>query len=144
MSGPWLRVSVTVIYRGLLGAGWGWEVGSRNRTLSIFSTSTIFYSYIERQRVDITLHAEPFSTLGHLGLFHITDNTNILMTISHIFFVLFCFVALFFRAAPVAYGDSQARGLIRAIAAGLHHSHSNTRSELCLRPTPELMATPDP
>ena len=27
-----------------------------------------------------------------------------------------------FRAAPTAYGGSQARGLIRAVAAGLHHS----------------------
>ena len=33
-----------------------------------------------------------------------------------------------FRAAPVAYGDSQARDPIRAAAASLHHSHSNTRS----------------
>jgi len=28
-------------------------------------------------------------------------------------------------AAPAAYGDSQARGLIRAVATGLHQSHSN-------------------
>ena len=56
-------------------------------------------------------------------------------------FRLFFFL---FRAAPVAYGSSQARGRIRAIAAGLHHSHSNTRSEPHLQPTPQLMATPDP
>ena len=31
-------------------------------------------------------------------------------------------------AAPAAYGDSQARGLIGAVAAGLHHSHSNAGS----------------
>ena len=42
-------------------------------------------------------------------------------------FVLFCFVFfLLFRAAPVAYGRSQARGRIRSTAAGLHHNHSNT------------------
>ena len=29
---------------------------------------------------------------------------------------------VFFRAAPTAYGSSQARGLIRAIVANLHHS----------------------
>ena len=28
----------------------------------------------------------------------------------------------FFRAAPSSYGDSQARGRIGAVAAGLHHS----------------------
>ena len=33
-----------------------------------------------------------------------------------------------FRAAPKAYGGSQVRGPIRATAAGLCHSHSNTRS----------------
>ena len=48
------------------------------------------------------------------------------------------------RAAPAAYGSSQARGPIGAAAAGLHHSHSNTRSELCLRPTPQVTATLDP
>ena len=53
-------------------------------------------------------------------------------------------IRLFFRAAPAAYGDSQARGLIRATAAGLHHSHSNARSKPCLRPTPQCTATPDP
>ena len=55
------------------------------------------------------------------------------------------FICLFFfRAKPVAYQSSQARGRIRATVAGLHHSHSNARSELCLRPTLQLMATPDP
>ena len=57
-----------------------------------------------------------------------------------LFFLVFCP----FRAAPSAYGGSQARGLIGATAAGLYHSHSNTGSEPCLRPTPQLMATPDP
>ena len=48
------------------------------------------------------------------------------------------------RVAPAAHGGSQARGPIGAIAAGLCHSHSNTGSELHLRLTSELMATPDP
>ena len=37
-----------------------------------------------------------------------------------------------FRATPTAYGGSQARGPIGAVAARLHRSHSNTRSELSL------------
>ena len=50
-----------------------------------------------------------------------------------------------FRAAPsAAYGGSQARGLIGAVAARLHHSHSNTGSEPCLQPIPQFTATPDP
>ena len=56
----------------------------------------------------------------------------------------FCCCCCLFRAAPVAYGGSQARGQIGAIAAGLHHSHSNAGSQPCLRPTPQLMATLDP
>ena len=34
-----------------------------------------------------------------------------------------------FMATPAAHGSSQARGQIRASAAGLHHSHSNTGSK---------------
>ena len=48
----------------------------------------------------------------------------------------FCFLFLFclFRAVPVAYGSSQARGQLGAVAAGLHHSHNSTRSEPVLNP----------
>ena len=54
------------------------------------------------------------------------------------FFVLFCL----FRATLAAFGSSQARGQIGAVAAGL--CHSNTGSEPCLWPTPQLMAMQDP
>ena len=37
----------------------------------------------------------------------------------------------------MAYGGSQARGLIGAVAAGLHHSHSNVGSELSAAYTTE-------
>ena len=50
----------------------------------------------------------------------------------------------FFRAAPVAYGSSQAKSQIRAAGASLCHSHSNARSEPCLRPTTQLTAKLDP
>ena len=43
-------------------------------------------------------------------------------------FALFFFAFCLSRAAPVVYGGSQARGQIRAIAAGLHHSDSNAGS----------------
>ena len=56
---------------------------------------------------------------------------------------LIFFVCLFFRAAPAAYGDSHARGLIGATAASLHHSHSNDRSEPRLLVTPQITATLD-
>ena len=38
------------------------------------------------------------------------------------------FYFIFFRAAPGADGGSQDRGLIGAIAAGLHHSHCSAGS----------------
>ena len=50
---------------------------------------------------------------------------------------------LFLWATPTAYGGSQARGLIRAVAPGLRQSHSSTGSEAHLQPTPQLMTTPD-
>ena len=62
----------------------------------------------------------------HPGFIHIWAHAN-----------LFCVcVFCLFRAAPAAHGSSQARGGIRAVAAGLHHSHSHVRSELHLQPTP--------
>ena len=64
--------------------------------------------------------------------------------IKSIHFFLNLFFFWLFRATPVAYGSSHARGRMGATAAGLHHSHSNAGSEPHLRPTPELMATPDP
>jgi len=62
---------------------------------------------------------------------------NQLTLIKKIFFLLF-------RAVPAAHGGSQARGQIRATAANLHHSYSNTVSEPPLRTTPQLIAMPDP
>ena len=55
-------------------------------------------------------------------------------------FFFFCLL----KAAPVAYGVSQARGLTGVVASGLCHSHSNAGSEPHLRLTPQLTAMPDP
>ena len=59
-------------------------------------------------------------------------------------FLKFILFYLLFRATPAAYGSFQARGRIRSPAAGLPTAHSNTRSEPCLQPTAQLMATLDP
>ena len=61
----------------------------------------------------------------------------------YLFIYLPCLFA-FSRAAPTAYGGSQARSLIRVAASGLHQSNSNSGSEPRLLPTPQLTATPDP
>ena len=68
--------------------------------------------------------------------------TNNHCVIHFIFYFIFCLFA-FSRAAPPAYGGFQARGRNQAVAAGLHHSHSNLGSELGLQPTPQLTAMPD-
>ena len=56
---------------------------------------------------------------------------------------LFIYLFAISWAAPVAYGGSQARGRIGAVATGLRQSHSNAGSEPHLQPTPQLTATPD-
>ena len=57
------------------------------------------------------------------------------------FLFSFSFFFCIFKAIPAEYGGSQARGLIGAVAAGLHHSRSHAGSEPHLLPTPQLMAT---
>ena len=65
--------------------------------------------------------------------------TRIIYGMTHIrLFFFFCL----FRAKPKAYGGSQARGLIEAIAASLYHSNAGSKPHL--RPTPHLRATLDP
>ena len=56
--------------------------------------------------------------------------------------VLLLLLFSLFRAAPRAYGNSQARGQISATAASLHHSHSNKESELHFSLTPQLTVDP--
>ena len=51
--------------------------------------------------------------------------------------LIYLFILLF-RATSTAYGSSQARDLIRAVAAGLCRSHSNARSKPRRQPTLEL------
>jgi len=60
----------------------------------------------------------------------------------YFYLFIFCLSAVSL-AAPSACGGSQARGRIRAMAAGLRQSHSNVGSEPCLQPTPQLTAMLD-
>ena len=54
------------------------------------------------------------------------------------------FSLFLFTATPMAFGSSWARGGIGDAAAGLHHSHSNTRSKPCFQPMLQLAAMLDP
>ena len=62
------------------------------------------------------------------------DRPRILDIYVHSLFVFIYLFSIFAfsRAATAAYGGSQARGPIGAVAASLHHSHSNLGSEPCL------------
>ena len=75
--------------------------------------------------------------------FHCAMTGTPSLKILFFFFLSFCLFA-FARVAPMACRAPQVRGLIRAVAAGLRQSHSNLGSKPRLRPTPPLMATPDP
>ena len=57
---------------------------------------------------------------------------NLLIGFYYYFLSFFFFFFCLLRATPGAFGGSQARDLIGAIAADLCHSHSNARSELHL------------
>ena len=87
----------------------------------IFNQENILHfkiNFIATQRVDVvsllTCYLDELYTLirAHALIFFL-------------FFLAFCLHS----AALAAYGGSQARGLIGAVAAGLRHSHSNAGSE---------------
>ena len=61
-----------------------------------------------------------------------------------LFFLGVVVVVLLFRAAPVAYGSSEARGPVGATAVGLSHNQSNSGSKQHLQPTPQLKVTLHP
>ena len=72
------------------------------------------------------------------------EQNNIKHELKILKIAFFFFFFFGFLGPPAAYEGSQARGPIGVVAAGLHHSHSNTASELHLQPTPQFKAMPDP
>ena len=76
----------------------------------------------------------------HHIIFLIIQEIKILKFDHRLYFI----IIILFRATPMAYGGSEAKGLIGDVAAGLHHNHSNVGSETYLQPTPQLSAMRDP
>ena len=93
----------------------------------------------------------PPSSLAPTSLFSLSVSLFLFCREVHLYHILILFIYLFIyclflssRAAPAAYGGSQARGLIGAVATGLRHGQSSVGSEPCLQPWPQLMAGLNP
>ena len=56
---------------------------------------------------------------------------------------VFCCCFVLFRTTSMDYGSSQSMDQIRAVATGLHHSHSNEKPMSCLWPTIQLTTIPN-
>jgi len=87
----------------------------------------------------------PSFTFEYKTLCHPVTEGHYMAKLSHFHekpFFFFVFFAISW-ATPAAYGGSQARGRIGAVATSLRQSHSNAGSEPRLQPTPQLTATPD-
>ena len=96
-----------------------------------------FYALLRHRHLTEDTGLHPSEHAVSRDTLHGLDGVSLLS-----FFLLFFFG--FSRAPPVAYGGSQTRSLIAAVAVSLRQSHSNAGSELCLRPTPQLTAALDP
>ena len=131
-----------LVYRenGRKGSSWGWRWrgvdGLRKGMTRKWTYRGTWENGWMRQKLQ-DCHAELWD---HLKL--VIVNFIFILNFKKLFIYLFIFC--FFRAACVAYGSSQARGLIGAAAASLCHSHSNKGSRPHLWPTSQLTATVDP
>ena len=113
-------------------------LGSNVNTETLTLLLTVSLCPVTLGKGSSTLHDCIYCFVSHFG--HSSFGGQINLNVRNIFFLFF----LLFRAVPMACGGSQARGLIGAVAIGLHHSHSNAGFEPHLQPTPELRATSDP
>ena len=109
----------------------------RDQTRILMATSGIHFHCATMG----TLNSEHFLYVIVKRQFCMVRKYSIKFTMTF-FFCLFFFAISW--AAPMAYGGSQARVQIGAVAISLSQSHSNAGSELCLQPTLQLTAMPDP
>ena len=86
----------------------------------------------------------PAQAPPHLLMEDFLQRSQSPLQILFFFFFFFFFFFCIFRATPVAYGGSQAKGPIGATAASLYHCHSNMGSKPRLQPTLQLTATLGP
>ena len=104
-----------------------WSLKSLNTSSDVRSSACLFPPCAFHLYLTLVIHIKKSSG----------ENAHEFGRMNSFFFFLY-------RAAPVAYGGSQARGQIRAVAASLRHSHRNAGYEPHLQLTPQLMAMQDP
>ena len=115
----------------------------RDRTLNFMIPSQICFHWVA-----VGTHSVIFKW-GYYWYYRIAKKecnnsvAIIYLTQSNLFCCCCCLVAISW-AALLAYGGSQARGWVGAIAAGLCQSHSNVGSESCMQSTPQFRAVLDP
>ena len=105
------------------------------------SLAVELYKLLEYSRDSIFSHSVSCLFVFFLVSFAVQKLFSLIR--SHWFIYLFICLFAISWAAPAAYGGSQARDRIGAVATGLCQSHSNAGSEPRLQPTPQLTATPD-
>ena len=124
----------------------GWIIFCVCIHLGCFYLSTVMSNAAMNMGVQIPIRDPVFISIVYIPQSGVTagsySTVNFWGNCNSIFFSFF--FLFFLRTAPVAFGGSQARGRIRAAVAGLHHRHSNARSEMLLQSTPQLTATLDP
>ena len=112
--------------------------------ISKYHSEREFSIYNGRINVQKYLYGHEFYIKCYLSYLEFYIFINFIIWWNNCINLLFFNFFLLVMATAVAYGNSQARGWVRAAAAGLHHNCSNTGSELHVRPTLPLAATPDP
>ena len=93
---------------------------ARDRTCVLIDPRRVHYCWATVGTLQVTNFEKDY-------LYHMFIHSSTYLPMYYLFFPFF-FLSFFFMAAPMAYRSFQARGQIRAAAAGLHRSHSNTRS----------------
>ena len=116
--------------------------------MSVISNETGKKTCLPIHEHEMSFHIFVFFNFFQQSFIVLSTNLLLLEFIPKYCIVLYCifFFCLFAIswATPEAYGGSRSRCLIGAVATGLRQSHSNAGSEPRLRPTPQIMAIPDP
>jgi len=100
---------------------------ARSRDFFFCTHTHTYFSFVQIHTHTLSIHPsiQPSSIYNiYFALFYICRKAWI-YTIHSVSFSFFFFFFAFSRTTPVAYGGSQAKDLIGAVAAGLHQSHSN-------------------